>query len=109
MAVILANQQLTLLPRAHSFARDAHGQPVAPAATGPARGPYPGSALQGFNPEADWSLRLDPRMAPVEPADEVTDGTRTWVVVTRKYNAIAGYPDVDYIAVTATLNPPQVP
>lgn len=108
MAVILANCALGVRKRAHSFARDAHGSPVAPAQPSPVSALLPGSAIEtGEN--NTWSLRVDPSLWPVYEGDEVTDGTRTWVVVTARLHSIVGYSDVDYVSVTGTLTPPRVP
>ncbi|MFC8833305.1 hypothetical protein ACFT8V_08920 [Streptomyces griseoincarnatus] len=39
----------------------------------------------------------------------IGDGTRTWTVVSALLRKVPGHPAADYIAVTATLNPPEVP
>lgn len=107
MAVVLPNADLTVRVRTHPWVRDTHGHPVAPAEPAAVRGPWPGAASD--RQDGTWSLRVDPQAWPVEEGDEVTDGNRTWVVSSRRLNTLPGYPDVDYIGITATLNPPQVP
>lgn len=109
MPVLLPNVQLTLKPRGHPWTRDAHGLPVAPAATGDPRGPYPCHVAESSVQGDPWPVRLDPRMWPVEPGDELTDGIRTWYVATARFHPVPGHPDVDYVVATATLDPPEVP
>ncbi len=108
MAVILANCTLTYHGRPHPWPRDSHGVPRAPVLPTMVRGPKPGFAKENLNLRA-WVLRADPSFWPMEPGDELTDGIRTWVVVTADLHVLPGYPTVDYIGVTATLNPPEVP
>jgi hypothetical protein len=107
MAVLLPDRQLTVLVKAHPFTRDAHGYPIAPSEHAETRGPWPGAAKE--QPDASWTLRLDPRAWPVEPSDRVTDGNRVWVVSSARLHTVPGHPDADYISVTATLEPPEVP
>jgi hypothetical protein len=108
MAVLLPTDELTVKVRAHPELRDAHGVPVAPVNTDPeVRGPYPGAVKEGL--AGTWSIRLDPRVWRVWPDDEVTDGTRTWIIRSAQLNEVPGYSDADYIAVTAVLDPPLVP
>lgn len=108
MAVLLPNVRLTLRRRPHPAPRDSHGQPL-PGALGPAVGPY----LCGVKdrPETGgWSVRLDSRMWPVEAGDEVTDGTRVWVLTGEpQLHEVPGHGAVDYIQARGTLNPPEVP
>jgi hypothetical protein len=41
--------------------------------------------------------------------DTLTDGTWTWVVTTAFLRDVPGYPDADYVQITAVLDPPRVP
>ncbi|MFF0481968.1 hypothetical protein [Streptomyces sp. NPDC004435] len=110
MAVVLPNRILTLCPLTHPWERDANGVPVPPNPyTAPApRGTWPGGAAE--QPDAAWSLRLDPAAWPVEPGDIVRDETgTTWTVATARLHRVPGCPAVDYVQVSATLNPPKVP
>lgn len=108
MAVILPNCALTVTKRAHPWVRDARGTPVPSADdTTTSSGPYPGAAEE--QPDQTWALRVDPRCHPVRAGDTITDGTRTWVATGFPHlNAVPGVPDVDFIACSATLEPPQV-
>lgn len=116
MAVLLPHLQLTARVRAHPFARDEWGAPVAPAEPAVERGPYPCAGREtpaaevGLTGEpARWSFRLDPAMWPLEPGDEITDGARTWVISSASLSAVPGVPDVDHVVVTAQLDPLKVP
>lgn len=107
MSVLLANAQLTVAKRApHPVGRDAHGYPMLPVTPSVTSGPFPGSTTE--EPDGSYALRLDVRHWPVEPGDEVSDGTRTWVVVTRIMHTVPGAPDIDHVAATASLNPPKI-
>lgn len=108
MAVLLPDLSLTVAHRSHPFTRDDYNNPVAGESTTSATGPYPGAAKE-TDTDNTWRLRLDPSHWPVEPGDEVTDGTRVWVVVAARRHWVPGIPDVDHVAVTATLDPPEVP
>ncbi|HEY1177011.1 MAG TPA: hypothetical protein VGF17_12710 [Phytomonospora sp.] len=111
MPVLLADRQLTAQVRSHPQARDARGVPMPSAAdTLTSRGPYPGAAKE--QPDTSWRLRLDERCWPLRGGDQITDGTLTWVVSYNpepKLHQVPGVPDVDYVEVVATLDPPRVP
>ncbi|MFI5859372.1 hypothetical protein [Streptomyces parvulus] len=109
MAVLLPNRQLTAYVLAHPWGRDARGVPVPPP---PGALPEPGEPRPGAaNEQADgsWTLRVDPAEWPLEPGDVLGDGTLTWTVVTALLKSVPGHGAADYIAVVATLNPPEVP
>lgn len=106
MAVILSDRALTATVHEHQFAKDSMGSPVRSTVT-VSRGPYPGAAAE--QPDGTWRLRCDPAMWELRPADELTDGTNVWTVTEALLHSIPGHPDVDHVAVTATLNPPKVP
>ncbi len=110
MAVMLPNAQITAHVRSHAWTRDAHGTPV-PTGTDTitARGPFPCNLVRKDGGEA-WACRLDPRMDPLRPGDELTDGDRVWTIgpgVT--FHEIPGCSYIDYIEATAVLNVPEVP
>ncbi|PRH78864.1 hypothetical protein C6N75_12725 [Streptomyces solincola] len=109
MAVVLADRSLTVYVLAHPWGRDARGVPVPPPpdARPAARGTWPGAA----NEQADgsWTLRADPAAWPIEPGDVIGDGTRLWTVVTALLKRVPGFSAADYVAIVATLNPPEVP
>jgi hypothetical protein len=109
VAVILPNCALTVTQRAHPWVRDARGTPVPTTDDATTTsGPFPGAASE--EPDATWALRLDPRSWPVRAGDQITDGTRVWVAYgLPKLHEVPGAPAVDHVAVTATLEPPQVP
>ncbi|MEU7228929.1 hypothetical protein [Streptomyces chrestomyceticus] len=109
MAVVLPDRHLTVYVLAHPWGRDAHGVPVPPppGARPEPRGTWPGAA----NEQADgsWTLRADPAAWPMKPGDVLSDGTRTWTVVTALLKRVPGFGAADYVAIVATLNPPEVP
>ncbi|MGX1907617.1 hypothetical protein ACWIID_01945 [Streptomyces phaeochromogenes] len=110
MAVVLPNATLTTYVLAHPWERDANGVPVPPNPNvQPApHGTWPGSVLK--QSDGSWTVRLDPRIWPIEPGDTITDETgRSWTLVEARLHAVPGCPDVDYVQGTATLNPPEVP
>lgn len=109
MAVVLADRDLTARVQSHPWTRDEHGVPVpAEAPVTDDRGPYPGAATE--QPDDTWTLRLDPRCWPVRAGDTITDGTLTWVLTGNpRLHQVPGVSDVDYIAATAQLEPPEVP
>lgn len=108
MAVLLVNAALRVEVLAHPQERDAHGTPVAPSTPVVVRGPLPG-ALRRM-PDLTWNARLDPALWPVRPGDTVVDeNDRRFVVSTAQLNQVPGCSDADYIAITATLDPPEVP
>lgn len=112
MAVVLSNAQLTVTVRAHPAARDAHGMPVPAAGPPEQRGPYPGAVTPPQGPTSNvWSLRVDPRCWPIREDDTITDNQgRTFSVrPDPRLITVPGHPDVDYISVSADLDPPQVP
>lgn len=110
MAVVLPNTVLTVHALPHPWQRDANGVPVPPnpAARPAPRGTWPGSALE--QPDSSWSLRLDPQAWPVKPGDTVTDATgRSWTLTSTRNHSVSGCSAADYIQVTATLSPPEIP
>ncbi|MEQ7008471.1 hypothetical protein ABN028_20055 [Actinopolymorpha sp. B17G11] len=107
MAVLLADLSLSVATKDHPWLRDSHGHPVAPEEPAELRGPWPGAARE--QPDLSYTLRLDTRAWPVEPGDRITDGARTWVVASARINTVPRHPDADYIAIVATLEPPEVP
>ncbi|MFD7334927.1 hypothetical protein ACFV98_02840 [Streptomyces violascens] len=110
MAVVLPNRHLTLHVLEHPWARDANGVPVPPDPTRrpEPRGTWPGAAQE--QPDGTWSLRLDPAAWPIKPGDTVSDDTgMSWTVTTARSHRVPGCPAVDYVQVTATRNPPEVP
>lgn len=109
MAVVLPDGTYQVATRPHPFALDSHGVavPAALGAYGPAR---PGAAR--LQPDLSWRLRLSPDQWPLEAGDKVTGGpdTLTWTVTgepRRITHPVAS--DVDYVAVTAALDPPEQP
>lgn len=108
MAVLLPNCTLTAHARSHAWTRDDWGTPApSPADTITTTGPYPGHAIEA--PDGSWELRMDTRHGELRQGDEVTDGTRTWVVAAQpSLHLIPGHPAVDHLAVVGTLNPPRV-
>lgn len=108
MAVVLADRALTVTVRAHPWQRDSRGVPVPlPTDAQETRGPWPGAAKE--QADGTWTLRVDPRAWPMRPGDKITDGVGTWVTTTARLHQLPGFSSVDYIAVTATLEPPKVP
>lgn len=109
MSVLLPNAQLRVKVLAHAFTRDAYGTPVAPnPATATVRGPYPGALRR--QTDLTWHARLDTRLWPVRPGDVIVDETdRTFVISTADLHEVPGCSDADHIAVTCTLDPPEVP
>jgi hypothetical protein len=109
VAVLLPDRELTVWELNHPWERDAHGVPVPPnpnARPAP-RGTWPGAATELA--DGSWTLRVDPQAWRIRPGDELGDGTRTWTAVTALLKTVPGHSAADYIAVTATLNPPEVP
>jgi hypothetical protein len=109
MAVLLPNRHLTAYVMAHPWGRDAHGVPVPPPpdARPRPREPRPGAATEQV--DGSWTLRVDPADWPLKAGDVLSDGTLTWTVVTALLKSVPGHSAADYIAVVATLNPPEVP
>lgn len=109
MAVLLPDRDLTVYVLDHPWVRDAHGVPVPPApdARPSPRGTWPGAATE--QADGSWTLRVAPEAWRLRAGDVVGDGTRMWTVVTALLKKVPGYGVADYIAVTATLNPPEVP
>lgn len=108
MAVLLPDRDLTVTRRGHPWRRDARGLPLPSDADAQTPyGPTPGAARE--QPDGSWTLRVDPGAWPVNQGDRISDGTRVWVVTLARLNSVPGHPDVDFIAVTATLDPPKVP
>lgn len=108
MSVLLPDLSLTVNHRSHPFVRDAYNSPVPGAVTTSSTGPFPGRAREDATDNV-WSIALDTRHDPVEPGDEVTDGSRVWTVTFARIHYVTGHPDADYIEATGTLNPPEVP
>lgn len=106
MAVLLADRELTITRFDHKFGRDEMGTPVRDTGWTTA-GPFPGAARE--QPDGTWRLRIDSAAWMLRADDEISDGTHTWVVVSATLVSVPGHPDVDHIAITATLNPPDVP
>lgn len=104
MAVLLPDRSVSATVYPHTFGRDAMGSPVRDT-TPVVRGPYPGAARELV--DGSWTLRVDTRLWPLREDDELSDGTSTWVVRTATVNKVPGHSDVDYVAVTATLQPPR--
>ena len=115
MAVILPNAFLRVRKRAHPYARDRWGKAVAPAEPGPWSEPVAGGVKEqpslGLEQGAAWSVRLPVDVWPLERGDEIDEPStgRRWVVDTARDHRVVGHPDVDYVAVSATLDPPEVP
>lgn len=113
MAVILPNAQLTVRKRAHQFARDEHGTPVAGDTWSDPEGPTPGGivAPDDLTPaQAAYRLRVDPAHWPLRADDEITDEDgRVFIVRTATKVSVPVDDAVDFIRVTADLDPPQVP
>jgi hypothetical protein len=123
MAVILANCDLTVNKRAHPFKRDARGYPVPTGGHGgnileqwlaqadadeiTIFGPSPGNATE--QADETWVLRVDPASWPIRAGDQITDGTRVWIATgAPNLVAVPEFDDVDFVNVTATLEPPRV-
>jgi hypothetical protein len=109
MAVLLPDRQITAYVLAHPWGRDARGVPVPPPpdARPEPRGTWPGAANE--QGDGSWTLRVDPAAWPLEPGDVLGDGSRTWTIITALLKKVPGYGAADYIAVVATLTPPEVP
>jgi hypothetical protein len=109
MTVVLPDRELTAYVLGHPWARDALGTPVPPPpdALPTARGTWPGAATEQI--DGTWTLRVDPEAWPLKPGDVLSDGTNTWTVTTALPKRVPGYGAADYVAVTASLNPPEVP
>lgn len=110
MAVVLADRVLTVTVRSHPWTRDAMGTPVPTVADVlDVRGPWPGAAQE--NPDLSWSLRVDARAWPVRAGDQISDDQgHVWVASgSPKLHMVPGVPDVDFIEVQGTLDPPKVP
>jgi hypothetical protein len=108
VTVILADSTYRVRKRAHPFAEDAHGTPVAGVLgdPGPAR---PGAMVR----QADgmYSGRLDPAEWPVRAGDVAVDAAgRTFVLTgVPRLHANTAAADVDYVGADATLDPPETP
>lgn len=106
MAVLIPNADLTARVRRRPSLRDAHGQ-IVPSPFVAFRGPWP-CGVKDRPDTGGWSLRLDPRMWPLEAGDEVTDGVRVWVLTGEpQLHTVPGVDAVDYIQARGTLNPPE--
>ena len=108
MAVLLTDGRYTLHRQPTPQTRDGHGLPV----PGPAAPPAgPGDGASSRQADGAWTLRLDPALWPVSAGDTVTraaDGHRWVVTGTPRLHEVPGHPDVDYVAVTAVQDPPDV-
>lgn len=106
MAVVLADGNYQVRKRAHEYTRDAHGTPVPPV-PGSSSSLLPGAATE--QPDGSWTLRLDPALWPVYPDDLVDRpaDSRSWLVETAVYRFNTADPAVDYVACTASLQPPR--
>ncbi|MEU3455584.1 hypothetical protein ABZ671_18585 [Micromonospora sp. NPDC006766] len=108
MAVLLPDGRYALLRQAHPQGRDAHGTPI------PAEPPAPTAPVDGAaarHLDGSWTLRLDPALWPVAAGDTISragDGRRWVVTGTPLLQQVPGHPDVDYVAVTAMQDPPDV-
>lgn len=103
--VLLPNTSVSARVRTRPRARDARGRAVASAGDQvTVRGPYPASAVE--QPDQQWRLRVDTRLWPLDAGDELTDGTRVWVVVDARITQVPGASDVDSVVCTCTLEPP---
>ncbi|MER5482648.1 hypothetical protein ABT024_05440 [Streptomyces sp. NPDC002812] len=109
MAVLLPDRNVTAYVLTHPWGRDAHGVPVPPPpdARPAPRGTWPGAAAE--QPDGTWTLRVDTAAWPLKAGDVLGDGSRMWTVVTALAKRVPGHGAADYVAVTATLNPPEVP
>jgi hypothetical protein len=105
VAVLLPDRTLSARKRPHPVPRDGFGQPI-PAGLAAATPAYPGAAREQTE-RGSWSLRADVRLWPLNPGDELTDGTTTWVVESALKQVVPGYDDVDFIQVIAVAEPPE--
>lgn len=108
MAVLIPNVELRIRKRTRPSGRDDHGQPL-PSVLGVASEPFPCGVKN--RPERNgWSLRMDPRMWPCEAGDEVSDGSRVWILTGEpQLHAVPGIDAVDHVTAIGTLTPPEVP
>jgi hypothetical protein len=105
VVVILSDGSYSVRKRTHEYTRDGHGTPV-PGSPGSASAALPGAATE--QPDGTYTLRLDPALWPLRE-DDLIDGpsSRTWIIesaVLRVNNADSA---IDYVAVTAALQPPR--
>lgn len=113
MAVVLPNTQLSVSKRAHPYERDPHGKIVGSSEPGPRSTPKPGHVTEPFDgaySENQWVLRVDPAEWPIGDGDLVHDeqSGQTFVIrYARLHSVPGGYGYVDYIRVSADLNPPN--
>lgn len=110
MVVVLANAQLRVEARSHDFVRDARGAPVASDAdTITTRGPFPGAVKE--QPDGTYTIRLDPRCWPVRAGDAIvaSDGRIWYAAPDPRKQEVPGVPDVDYVQLVGTIDPPRVP
>ncbi len=108
MAVLLPNVELRIAKRPHPAPRDDRGQ-IVQGPLGAPTGPYP-CGVKDRPETGTWSIRLDPSMWPCEAGDEVSDGTRVWVLTGEpQLHTVTGNNAVDYIAARGVLNPPETP
>src|SRR5690349_10442270 len=109
MAVRLADRALTVVKRAHPWVRDGRGVPMPTAADDLTTvDPTPGAAA--VNPDGTWTLRVDPAAWELRAGDQISDDQgNEWVVTgVPVLNALPGGTGaIDFIACTATLEPPK--
>lgn len=108
MAVILSDGTYRVRHRPHPFTEDAHGLPVA--ASAPAPGPWRAGA-RSRQTDGSYHLRLDPAEWPVRPGDQVDGQDGATFILTgwpkKSFNPAGS--DVDHVAATAALKPPETP
>jgi hypothetical protein len=114
VSVVLPNAHLTALVLERPWLRDAQGVAYPGSARAQTRGPWPGavhSTQTGPLPDDQpptWSARVDPRAWPLRAGDKLTDGARTWVIVTARLVQVPGVSAADWITCQCTLDPPEV-
>ncbi len=114
MAVILANTRMGIARKPLPMARDEWGMPVAAREETPRTQLLPASCDERADSRAEqgreWSIRLDDSLWPVEVGDHIVeDGPRVWVVTAAKMGRNVADSALDYVAVTAVLEVPEVP
>ncbi len=110
MSVVLSDGLYRVARRVHPWPRDDHGTPVPPAlgAYGTARA---GAVNRVAGSASDVHLRLDPAEWPLRAGDKISDAHGAVYTVTGvpRFARNVAASDVDYVAVTATIDPPVVP
>lgn len=94
--------------RSHPFARDGHDSPVA-GAPGAVVGPYPGDSRR--QDDGTYSLRLDPRLWPVNEDDLVTGPAgEVWIVAGLPQLQVNNLdPTLDHVTAAGVIQPELVP